>query len=93
MKHFPRAGLRLAAGGALLAGSTLVQAGTTGHVGVFSEYVFRGVVANGGAAGQGGIDTPAPAACSRACGRAIPTPTADPSWMCTPATCTSSATR
>lgn len=56
MKHFTRAGLRLAAGGALLAGSTLVQAGTTGHVGVFSEYVFRGVVANGGAAVQGGID-------------------------------------
>jgi uncharacterized protein (TIGR02001 family) len=29
---------------------------TTGHVGAFSEYVFRGVVANGGAAVQGGID-------------------------------------
>jgi uncharacterized protein (TIGR02001 family) len=29
---------------------------TTGHVGVFSEYVYRGVVANGGAAVQGGID-------------------------------------
>lgn len=33
-----------------------VQAATTGHVGVFSEYVFRGIVANGGAAVQGGID-------------------------------------
>jgi uncharacterized protein (TIGR02001 family) len=29
---------------------------TTGHVGVFSEYVFRGITANGGAAVQGGID-------------------------------------
>ncbi|WP_420464598.1 TorF family putative porin [Panacagrimonas sp.] len=32
------------------------QAGTTAHVGAFSEYVFRGVVADGGAAVQGGID-------------------------------------
>jgi uncharacterized protein (TIGR02001 family) len=29
---------------------------TTGHVGVFSDYIFRGIVANGGAAVQGGID-------------------------------------
>lgn len=29
---------------------------TTGHVGVFSEYVFRGITANGGAAVQGGVD-------------------------------------
>lgn len=29
---------------------------TTGHVGAFSEYVFRGITANGGAAVQGGID-------------------------------------
>ena len=33
-----------------------VLATTTGHVGVFSEYVFRGITANGGAAVQGGID-------------------------------------
>lgn len=33
-----------------------VEAATTGHVGVFSEYMFRGIVANGGAAVQGGID-------------------------------------
>lgn len=32
------------------------QAATSGHVGVFSDYVFRGVVANGDAAVQGGID-------------------------------------
>lgn len=32
------------------------MAATTGHVGVFSEYVYRGVVANGGAAVQGGVD-------------------------------------
>lgn len=34
----------------------MALAATTGHVGVFSEYVFRGIVANGGAAVQGGID-------------------------------------
>lgn len=33
-----------------------VNAAATAHVGVFSEYVFRGVVANGGAAVQGGVD-------------------------------------
>lgn len=32
------------------------HAGTTAHVGAFSEYVFRGIVADGGAAVQGGID-------------------------------------
>lgn len=32
------------------------QSGTTGHVGVFSEYVFRGITANGNSAVQGGID-------------------------------------
>lgn len=32
------------------------QSATTGHVGVFSEYVFRGITANGNAAVQGGID-------------------------------------
>ena len=47
------AGLGLC-GAALCAPSAM--AATTGHVGVFSEYVFRGVVANGGAAVQGGID-------------------------------------
>lgn len=40
----------------LLAASTNLLASTTAHVGVFSEYVFRGVVADGGAAVQGGID-------------------------------------
>lgn len=34
----------------------LAQASTTAHVGAFSEYVFRGVVAEKGAAVQGGID-------------------------------------
>lgn len=29
---------------------------TTGHVGVFTDYVFRGIVADGGVAVQGGID-------------------------------------
>ncbi len=44
---------------ALCAGAVPMQnavASTTAHVGVFSEYVFRGVVANGGAAVQGGVD-------------------------------------
>ena len=40
----------------LLVASSHATASTTAHVGVFSEYVFRGVVANGGAAVQGGID-------------------------------------
>lgn len=31
-------------------------AATTGHIGVFTDYVFRGIVADGGAAVQGGID-------------------------------------
>lgn len=47
------------AGFGLCAASLFVPtafAATTGHVGVFSEYVYRGVVANGGAAVQGGID-------------------------------------
>ncbi|MCC2658555.1 MAG: hypothetical protein K0Q76_3663 [Panacagrimonas sp.] len=43
-----------------LCGATLLSpaalATTTAHVGVFSEYVFRGITANGGAAVQGGID-------------------------------------
>jgi len=43
-----------------LCGATLLSptamAVTTAHVGVFSEYVFRGITANGGAAVQGGID-------------------------------------
>lgn len=43
-----------------LCGATLFApaalAMTTAHVGVFSEYVFRGFTANGGAAVQGGID-------------------------------------
>lgn len=34
----------------------LAQAATTAHVGAFSEYVFRGIVAEKGAAIQGGID-------------------------------------
>lgn len=29
---------------------------TTGHVGVFTDYVFRGIVADGGVAVQGGVD-------------------------------------
>lgn len=36
--------------------SPAAMAVTTAHVGVFSEYVFRGITANGGAAVQGGID-------------------------------------
>ena len=47
------AGLGLC-GASLFAPAAL--AATTGHVGVFSEYVFRGITANGGAAVQGGID-------------------------------------
>ena len=49
---------RLSAGLGLCGLALLAPAGasTTGHVGVFSEYVFRGIVANGGAAVQGGID-------------------------------------
>lgn len=43
-----------------LCGATLLSpaalGATTAHVGVFSEYVFRGITANGGAAVQGGID-------------------------------------
>lgn len=47
------AGLGLCAASlwAPLAGAT-----TTGHVGVFSDYLFRGIVADGGVAVQGGID-------------------------------------
>ena len=50
---------RWTAGVGLCAATVLAPAAlavTTGHVGVFSEYVFRGIVANGGAAVQGGID-------------------------------------
>lgn len=47
--------VRLALSAALTSSATAL-AGTTGHVGVFSEYVFRGIVAEGGAAVQGGID-------------------------------------
>lgn len=47
------AGLGLC-GASLFAPAAL--AATTGHVGGFSEYVFRGITANGGAAVQGGID-------------------------------------
>lgn len=49
---------RLSAGLGLCGLALLAPAGasTTGHVGVFSEYVFRGIVANGGVAVQGGID-------------------------------------
>lgn len=41
---------------AAMIGSPAAFGGTSGHVGVFSEYVFRGIVAEGGAAVQGGID-------------------------------------
>lgn len=36
--------------------SSAAFAGATGNVGVFSEYVFRGIEASGGAAVQGGLD-------------------------------------
>lgn len=45
----------LAACAALLS-STSAFAGATGNVGVFSEYMFRGVPQTGGAAVQGGLD-------------------------------------
>lgn len=43
--------------GASLLAPAMAHASTmTGNVGVFSDYVFRGIVAEGGAAVQGGID-------------------------------------
>lgn len=50
------AGVVLAAIGGLGASSGSALAAVKGNVGVFSEYVFRGVAAEGGAAVQGGID-------------------------------------
>ena len=55
MKSFKSWAAGLGACGAALCAPSAMAA-TTGHVGVFSEYVYRGVVANGGAAVQGGID-------------------------------------
>lgn len=55
MKRFGRwsAGLGLCAVGAF---APTAFGATTGHVGVFSDYVFRGIVADGGVAVQGGVD-------------------------------------
>lgn len=47
---------RVSIAGGLLLLCCQAMAETTAHVGGFSEYVFRGVVADGGAAVQGGID-------------------------------------
>ncbi|MGQ0699996.1 MAG: TorF family putative porin [Panacagrimonas sp.] len=55
MNSFKRWTAGAAACGAFFCAPVALGA-TTGHVGVFSDYVFRGQVAEGGAAVQGGID-------------------------------------